>query len=79
MFIKRKQHKIALQIAQEKQMESSYLYARQQGLSPIEALEEFDLLTPQAMTQLTRTSALKGNKVYASSRMCTDGRSPQRY
>ena len=55
MFAKRKQHKIALRIAQEKHLESSYLYARQQGLSPIEALEEFDLLTPQAMTQLTRT------------------------
>lgn len=50
MFKKRKQHKIALQIAREYNMEYDYLTAREYGYSPIEALEEFDLPT-HAMAQ----------------------------
>lgn len=52
MFKKRKQHRIALQIAREYNMEYDYLTARKYGYSPIEALKEFDLPT-QAMAQLT--------------------------
>ena len=51
MFEKRKQHKIALQIAREYNMERDYLTARKYGCSPIEALKEFDLPT-RAMAQI---------------------------
>lgn len=50
MFKRRKQHKIALQIAREYNMEYDYLTAREYGYPPIEALEEFDLPT-HALTQ----------------------------
>lgn len=52
MFTKIKQHKIALQIARAHNLELCYKEARKQGYSPKEALEEFDMLTPNAMTQL---------------------------
>ena len=51
-FLKHKIHKVALQIAQQHNMESDYLAARHFGLSPIEALREFDLLDKNAMAQI---------------------------
>lgn len=53
MFKKRKLHKAALSIAQSKGMEYDYLTARANGLSPIEALEEFDMLDDEAIKTLT--------------------------
>lgn len=47
-----KLHKVALQIAQKHNMESNYREARKYGMSPIEALEEFDLLDEKAMAQI---------------------------
>lgn len=43
---------MALRIAQKHNMESSYREARKNGMSPIEALEEFDLLDTHVMTQI---------------------------
>lgn len=54
MFKKRKLHKAALSIAQSKGMEYDYLTARANGLSPIEALEEFDMLDDEAKDILAR-------------------------
>ena len=44
---RRKQERIARQIAGKHDMLSDYRAARRAGLSPIEALEEWDLLKPE--------------------------------
>ncbi len=43
----RKQDKIAREIATKYGMLADYRAARRYGLSPIEALEEFDLIKPE--------------------------------
>ncbi len=43
----RKQHRIAREIAKRHNMLADYRAARREGLSPIEALEEWDLLTKE--------------------------------
>lgn len=50
-MLKTKKHKIALKIAQQYGLEKDYLKARHWGLSPKEALEEFDIPT-DAMTNI---------------------------
>lgn len=67
VFKKRNLHKAALSIAKEKGMEYDYILARKHGLSPIEALEEFDLLDDEAKGILTCAMAhSKVSKVHAS-------------
>ena len=47
-FLKRRrQDRIAREIAARHNMLADYLAARREGLSPIEALEEWDLLKPE--------------------------------
>lgn len=53
MFKKRKLHKAALSIARKRGMEYDYISARKHGLSPTEALEEFDMLDDEAKNFLT--------------------------
>ena len=48
----RKQERIARQIAEKYDMLSDYLAARRAGLSPIEALEDWDLLDEEAIKKL---------------------------
>lgn len=43
----RRQDEIALSIARRYGMEQQYQEARQQGLSPLEALEDWDLIRPE--------------------------------
>jgi len=43
----RRQDEIALGIARRYGLEKLYLEAREQGLKPIEALEEWDLIRPE--------------------------------
>ena len=43
----RKQERIAREIAARYNMVDDYRAARRQGLSPIDALEEFDLIKPE--------------------------------
>lgn len=45
LFRRRKQDRIAREIAARHNMLADYRAARREGLSPIEALEEWDLLT----------------------------------
>ena len=52
IFLKRHLHKIALQIAEQHNMKQDYLAARRFGLSPVEALEEFDMLDESAMARI---------------------------
>lgn len=47
LFKRRKQDRIAREIAARYNMLEDYLAARRYGLSPLEALEEFDLLKPE--------------------------------
>ena len=48
VFLKRRrQDRIAREIAASHNMLADYLAARQEGLSPIEALEEWDLIKPE--------------------------------
>ena len=47
LFKRRKQDRIAREIAAKYNMVADYRAARRQGLSPIEALEEFDLIKPE--------------------------------
>ena len=51
-FLNHRIHKVALSIARQHNMEDDYLAARHFGLSPIEALEDFDLLNEDAMAQI---------------------------
>ena len=51
-FHRRKQERIARQIAEKYDMLHSYRTARHAGLSPIEALEEWDLLDEEAIKKL---------------------------
>lgn len=44
---RRKQDRIAREIAKRHNMLADYRAARREGLSPIEALEEWDLLTKE--------------------------------
>ena len=47
-FLKRrKQDRIAREIAAKYNMLEDYLAARRYGLSPLEALEDFDLIKPE--------------------------------
>lgn len=46
-FKYRKQDRIAREIATRYNMVADYRAARRQGLSPLEALEEFDLIKPE--------------------------------
>lgn len=43
----RKQDRIAREIAAKFNMVDDYRLARRQGLSPLEALEDFDLIKPE--------------------------------
>lgn len=47
LFKRRKQERIAREIAAKYNMVEDYRLARRQGLSPLEALEEFDLIKPE--------------------------------
>ena len=50
---RREQDRIASEHARRYGMLSEYRMARRAGLSPIEALEDWDLLTPQLRTLLS--------------------------
>lgn len=53
LFRKRRhQDRIAREIAERYNLLDEYLYARRQGLSPIEALEEWDLLTTEVRKKI---------------------------
>jgi len=53
LFKKRRRiHRIAREIAASHGLEADYRAARRQGLSPIEALEEWDLLDEKAIKML---------------------------
>lgn len=53
LFKKRRRiHRIALEIAASHGLEADYRAARRAGLSPIEALEEWDLLDEKAIKKL---------------------------
>lgn len=47
LFIRRKQDRIAREIASRYNMLDDYEAARRYGLSPLEALEEWDLIKPE--------------------------------
>lgn len=52
LFRRRKQDRIARDIAASRNMLADYKAARRDGLSPIEALEEWDLLDEEAIKKL---------------------------
>lgn len=52
LFRRRKQDRIARDIAASHDMLPDYKAARRDGLSPIEALEEWDLLDEEAIKKL---------------------------
>lgn len=52
LFRKRRQDRIAREIAASHQMLADYRAARRQGLSPLEALAEWDLLNDEAIKKL---------------------------
>ncbi len=53
---RRRQERIARDIAASRNLEADYRAARRQGLSPVEALEEWDLLDEEAKKKLKVTS-----------------------
>lgn len=52
LFRRRKQDRIAREIAASHDMLADYRDARRQGLSPLEALAEWDLLDEEAVKKL---------------------------
>lgn len=57
--IRKEQDRIALEIAKQHGLESDYLAARRAGFDPYEALEDWGLLTPQAIELLNNVKCNK--------------------